>query len=74
MLNLCFFLCAGNVDATSDSQCKTLTWIIITLVIFICLLSVVYVLILKICRTGKKPEKGFWTEQVSLNTKPCMED
>eukprot|EP00066_Takifugu_rubripes_P018037 XP_011607303.1 PREDICTED: immunoglobulin superfamily member 2-like [Takifugu rubripes] len=63
----------GNVDA-SDSQCKTLTWIIITLVIFICLLSVVYVLILKMRRTGKKPEKDFWTEQVSLNTKPCMED
>uniref|UniRef100_A0A674MGH2 Ig-like domain-containing protein n=1 Tax=Takifugu rubripes TaxID=31033 RepID=A0A674MGH2_TAKRU len=71
-----------DIGPTVDSPGKrifecsdvTLTWIIITLVIFICLLSVVYVLILKMRRTGKKPEKDFWTEQVSLNTKPCMED
>lgn len=73
-LFVCLFVHAGDSEATS--QCNPVTWIIIILVIVICLLTVIFVVILKMrqSKTGKKTEKCLWTEQVSLNTKACMEE
>lgn len=76
-LFVCLFVHAGDArDAKATSQCNSVIWIIITLVILASLLSVIFLLILKMCqsKTGKKPEKGLWMEQMSLNTKPSVEE
>lgn len=71
MCNLGFFVCAGAAGTAPKSRCSTFTWVIISLVIFVCLLSAVFVLILKMRngKAGKKTEKGLWTDTMPLKTK-----
>uniref|UniRef100_A0A3B4TGR4 Immunoglobulin superfamily, member 3-like n=1 Tax=Seriola dumerili TaxID=41447 RepID=A0A3B4TGR4_SERDU len=65
-------------DGKYGPQCKLGTWIGIFVVLVICLLVVIFLLVLKICRSkgsgGKKSGKSLWAEKVPLEAKPGAED
>ncbi|CAJ1079509.1 immunoglobulin superfamily member 2-like [Xyrichtys novacula] len=68
----------GNSGASTDQGCNLGTWIGILVAFIICSLLVIFLLVLKICRSnvsgGKKSNQSLWTEQHPLNTKPSAED
>ncbi|TDH06820.1 hypothetical protein EPR50_G00117340 [Perca flavescens] len=69
----------GDVNTVSEPECKSGIWMGILIGAVICsLLVILLLLVLKMCRSkvtrGKQSGQSLWTEELSLNTKPSVED
>lgn len=68
----------GDVKAISEPECQSEIWMGILIASVICSLLVIFLLVLKICRSkvsgGNKSGQTLWAEQHPLNTKPSAEN
>ncbi|XP_076603517.1 immunoglobulin superfamily member 2-like [Chaetodon auriga] len=67
----------GDVKAVSKPECDLGIWIGTIVAITACTLLVIFILVLKICRSkggNKSQQQSLWTDQHLLKTKPSAED
>ncbi len=72
------FFFAGDVEAVVEPECKSTTWIGILVAVVISSLLIMFLLVMKICRSkvsgGKKSDQSLWADQHPLNKKAIAED